>query len=148
LSLDVRHCLERICGAGDLACRIGQRLALLAGDNGREVVRVVAHASGELVQVFSALSERVRAPFAKCLARGGDGAVELLGGGVRTVGERRRGRGVDDLEGALAAFTAAVDRMRGCALGVGEIAQAFQSSRHGGSPFVVVATIYSTQYSV
>ena len=99
-------------GAADLALGVADRLAHVDGDHRRELVAVALDQVGEAEQDGAALARREARPRARLerAARGGDGAVDVLGvaGGDVEDGlarhgadarERRAGGGVD--EGAV-----------------------------------------------
>lgn len=86
--------LEEVGGVGDLALGVGRRLAVLPGDEGREVLGVGDGQVVPLAEELGALAARLGAEGLEGLGGGGDGlfrvvlvkvggcADELAGGGV------------------------------------------------------------------
>jgi hypothetical protein len=128
--LDVRHRFERMRGHPNLARRIGQRLALLPRDHGRQVIGVIAHPRGKFVQILSPRLERQFAPFGEYSTRRLYSTIELLLRSFGAPGERLGGRRVDDLERTFARFRTASDGVRDLAVGIGKVLQPLQLARH------------------
>ena len=81
---------------GDLAERVGMRLAVLARDRARDLVGVLVEQLLEAEHVLDALERRRRAPAGRSLLGGGDGGIHLRGGRERQLGGLLSGRGIVD----------------------------------------------------
>ena len=90
--------LEERGGVGDLALRLGERLALLARQQQREVVHVLVQQVVPAAQHVCALLRGLRAPGGLRGLGGLDRAPRLGGAAARHLGEQLARRGVQHLE--------------------------------------------------
>ena len=75
---DAARELDHLEAARDLAQRVGEDLAVLGGDQPRELVAVLVDELADAEEELRALRERDRAPGREGRLRGRDGAVDLL----------------------------------------------------------------------
>ena len=97
--------LQDVCAGVHLDARLGQDLALLGGQRGRDRFGVGAHDVGGLLDDARAVVGRRLAPDLVTLGGRFERAVQILHGRVRQAAERGFRRGIDDV---LAAAPAAV----------------------------------------
>ena len=129
--LQVRHLAQRVHGAGHFTHGVRKRLALFAGDDGREFLRVVLHALGELVEILAAVGEGELAPVAEGAACGRNREIELLLGGVRAAREGGVGRRINHVEQHATFLSAAIDGVSHRPFRVGQIFKALEFTWHG-----------------
>ena len=88
--------LDHLEPARDLAHRVGEDLAVLGGEEAREVVAVLVDELADAEEELGAARERERAPGGEGAPRGLDGGVDLLDGREVDGARLLAGRGVVD----------------------------------------------------
>ena len=114
--------LDHLEPARDLAARVGEHLAVLGGEDPRDLVAAVVDELANSEEELRAARERHRAPGREGRLGGRDGGADLLGRGEVDLGLLLAGRGVVD--GAAAprragdgpAADPVADALQACAL--------------------------------
>jgi hypothetical protein len=83
-----------------LAAGLGQRLALLGGEDLRQILLMLGDERRELAQQHGALVGGLGAPRRVGLVRRLDRLAGLVGAGIRHLGDQRAGRRVGDVDAA------------------------------------------------
>ena len=106
--------LDNLEAAEHVAFGIGERLALLGGQDGRQLLHVLADQLLVLQEDAGARADRCLAPRPERAARGGDGGIDLVRSRERHAREQLLRRRVDDVAPLLRAglHELAVDQQR------------------------------------